>query len=98
MRAPRLAFLLLACTTAFASIPAAAQTPPGPDPATVQRFGKGWKYPQAGWTVVHIEGEPYERGVQHGRLLAEEIAGHLRCFAQMFSDKAPEDAYKTVRT
>ena len=24
------------------------------DPHTVQRWGAGWRYPQAGWTVVHI--------------------------------------------
>ena len=38
----------------------------GIDPNTVQRHGKGYRYNQAGWIVVHIEGEPYERGVQHG--------------------------------
>ena len=51
------------------------------DPRTVQRHGKGYRYYQAGWVVVHVEGEPYERGVQHGRLLAPEIAAHVRCFA-----------------
>src|SRR5262245_43163348 len=41
-----------------------------PDPQVVQRYGPAWKYPQAGWLVLHIEGTPYERGFQHGRLLA----------------------------
>src|SRR5258706_14952492 len=27
----------------------------------------------AGWIFVHIEGEPYDRGEQHGQLLANEI-------------------------
>ncbi|HEY3596106.1 MAG TPA: phospholipase, partial [Paraburkholderia sp.] len=27
----------------------------------------------AGWIFVHIEGEPYDRGEQHGQLLAAEI-------------------------
>ena len=38
-----------------------------PDPAAVQRYGPAYRFPQAGWTVLHIEGEPYERGEQHGR-------------------------------
>src|SRR3981081_4901055 len=69
-----------------------------PDPASVQRDGQGYRYPQAGWIVLHIEGEPYERGVQHGRLLAPEIAGHVRCFAAMQGPKAPAESWKLTRT
>jgi hypothetical protein len=68
------------------------------DAAQVLRWHKGYKYPQSGWTVVHLEGEPYERGVQHGRLLATEIAAHLRSFAQIINYKAPTETWKTVRT
>ncbi len=45
---------------------ASSAQPFRPDPASVERFGAGYRYPQAGWVVLHIEGEPYERGVQHG--------------------------------
>ncbi|MGH7169183.1 MAG: hypothetical protein ACRELG_02755, partial [Gemmataceae bacterium] len=69
-----------------------------PDPRSVQRYGPAYRYPQAGWIVLHIEGEPYQRGVQHGRLMAEEIAGHLRCFAAVQSPKAPADGWKATRT
>jgi hypothetical protein len=69
-----------------------------PDPRSVQRFGPAYRYPQAGWIVLHIEGEPYERGVQHGRLLAPEIAAHVRCFAAMQSPTAPADGWKHTRT
>jgi hypothetical protein len=69
-----------------------------PDPATVQRYGPAYRYPQAGWIVLHIEGEPYERGEQHGRLLAPEIAAHVRCFAAMQSAKSPSDGWKLTRT
>src|SRR5271166_1338139 len=69
-----------------------------PDPSTVQRWGPAYRYPQAGWIVLHIEGEPYERGVQHGRLLGPEIAAHVRCFAATQGHKAPEEAWKHVRT
>jgi hypothetical protein len=78
----------------------AAQTPPDfqPDPKSVQRYGPAYRYPQAGWIVLHIEGEPYERGYQHGRLMATEIAAHLRCGAASQNSKAPAEGWKQVRT
>jgi hypothetical protein len=69
-----------------------------PDPRTVQRYGPAYRYPQAGWVVLHIEGEPYDRGVQHGRLLAPEIAAHVRCFAATQGPKDPPAAWKQTRT
>ena len=68
-----------------------------PDPRSVQSYGPAYRYPQAGWIVMHIEGEPYERGVQHGRLLAAEIAAHVRCLAACAGPKAPAEAWKHVR-
>ena len=68
-----------------------------PDPYAVVRYGPAYRYPQAGWLVVHVEGRPYERGVQHGRLLAEEIAGHVRCYAACQGWKAPADAWRLTR-
>jgi hypothetical protein len=69
-----------------------------PDPKSVQRYGPAYRYPQAGWTVLHIEGAPYERGYQHGKLMPAEIAGHLRCLAAMQNSKAPAEGWKQVRT
>jgi hypothetical protein len=69
-----------------------------PDPKSVVRYGPAYRYPQAGWIVLHIEGEPYERGYQHGRLMASEVAGHLRCLAATQNSKAPADGWKQVRT
>ena len=69
-----------------------------PASASVMRWEKGCRYPQAGWIVLHIKGTPYERGVQHGRLMAPEIAGYLRCFALTLNDKAPNDNWRHVRT
>src|SRR5438876_7538887 len=68
------------------------------DARNVQRYGPAYRYSQAGWIVLHIEGEPYERGVQHGRLLAPEIAAHVRCFAAVQSPKAPTEGWKQLRT
>src|SRR5437773_9765016 len=69
-----------------------------PDPLSVQREGKGYRYPHAGWIVLHIEGEPYERGYQHGRLMAPEIAAFLRCAAAVQSPKAPSEGWKNTRS
>jgi hypothetical protein len=68
-----------------------------PDPKSVQRYGPAYRFPQAGWVVLHIEGEPYDRGYQHGKLMANEIAAHVRCFAQVLSPKAPEDGWRHTR-
>jgi len=92
---PTFLFLLLAFPAPALAQPSANFTP---DPAQVLRWDKGYRYPQSGWMVVHVEGEPYERGLQHGRLLAPEIAAHLRSFAQIINYKAPSESWKTVRT
>src|ERR1700680_3879563 len=62
-----------------------------PDPAAVQRYGPAYRFPQAGWTVLHIEGEPYERGYQHGRLMAPEIARYIPELATYRTIRAPRD-------
>jgi hypothetical protein len=69
-----------------------------PDPKSVLRHGPAYRYPQAGWVVLHIEGEPYERGYQHGKLMAPEIASYIRCFGTVLSSKAPEDGWRHART
>src|SRR5947209_1278122 len=69
-----------------------------PDPYAVQRYGPAYRYPQAGWIVLHIEGEPYQRGYQHGRLLAPEIAAYLKTYAAQQSPRAPADGWRHTRT
>ena len=59
-------------------------------------LGAGYRYPQAGWIVLHIEGEPYERGYQHGRLMAPEIARFVEALAAYRSPKAPGDAWRRL--
>src|SRR5512139_2053281 len=41
---------------------------------TVRWADRGFRTEQGGWILLHVEGEPYARGYQHGYLLAEEIA------------------------
>jgi len=52
----------------------------------VQTFGPAYRYPSGGWIYLHIEGAPYERGYQHGHLMAREIPEYLeRCAAELGS-------------
>jgi len=46
-------------------------------PETVRWFGPAFRYTDGGWTFVHIEGEPFDRGYQYGYLLATEIASYI---------------------
>src|SRR5208283_1054752 len=93
-----LMFSVLLLPTVVPSLVAAPSADFQPDPRSVQRQGAGYRYPQAGWIVLHIEGEPYERGYQHGHLLAPEIASYVRCFAGIQNSKATAEGWKTTRT
>ena len=68
-----------------------------PDPASVVRSGPGYRYPRAGWIVLHIEGAPYDRGYQHGQLLAAEIVDYISALADIKSQKGPADAWRDMR-
>ncbi len=67
------------------------------DPRAVQRWQSGWRHPQAGWTVVHIQGGPYERGLQHGHLLAHEIASYIDALSRYWGPEAPRQAWEHNR-
>ncbi len=47
------------------------------DISNAEKFGKGYRYNIQGWIYLHIEGDPHERGYQHGYLLANEIVDML---------------------
>src|SRR5262245_42150057 len=68
-----------------------------PDPKAVRRHGPGYRYPQAGWIVLHVEGKPYDRGFQQGTLMAPEIAAYVRCFAAQQGSNDPAGAWGHVR-
>src|SRR5689334_18289657 len=89
----------LHAATPFTGLPAASSsTPYVPDPASITREGPGYRYPQSGWIVLHTEGEPYDRGYQHGKLLAAEIVENLKSIATFRSPKAPAEAWRDMRT
>ncbi len=87
----RLSWLLLA------SFLPAQQHVPVPDPATVQRYGPAYRYPQDGWIMLHIEGKPYDRGFQHGHLLAEELTRMIRMLGNHRARGSAEDGWKNER-
>jgi hypothetical protein len=69
-----------------------------PPAATVRTFGPAYRYPSAGWIYLHIEGEPYERGYQHGYLMAREIPEYLeRCAAELGA-KSEAEGWDHLRT
>jgi hypothetical protein len=94
---------LLSCAAAMAATPAARPVPAtpksdfAPDPASVTREGPGYRYGQSGWIVVHIEGAPYDRGYQHGKLLAAEIVENIQKSATLRSSKSPSEGWHDMR-
>ena len=57
---------------------------PWPAPSAVTTYGPAYRYPVGGWIYLHIEGHPYERGYQHGYLMAKEIPQYMeRCAAEL---------------
>jgi len=47
------------------------------------KYEGGYRYNTQGWIYTHIEGEPYERGYQHGYLLSEEIVDMMNRWSNM---------------
>ena len=93
--------LLLLLPLSLFALPV-ADPPPAPAappaaPAGPTRYGPAVRSAQDGWVVLRVEGEPYERGYQHGRLLAKEIAAYIRMLSTELSVKAPADGWKAAR-
>jgi hypothetical protein len=64
----------------------------------VTTFGPAYRYPHGGWLYLHIEGKPYERGYQHGRLMADEIPGYLERCAADLDPVGKEKSWNLART
>ena len=67
-----------------------------PASEAVQTFGPAYRYPAAGWIYLHIEGQPYERGYQHGHLMSREIPEYLQRCAALLGSKDHWDHYRTT--
>jgi outer membrane protein assembly factor BamB len=69
------------------------------------QYGNGYRYNHQGWIYVHIEGTPYERGFQHGYLLAAEIQDMVNRWSHLihnypklkfFSQRLSKERYENV--
>lgn len=69
-----------------------------PAAAAVRTFGPAYRYPAAGWIYLHVEGAPYERGYQHGYLMAKEIPEYLTRCAIDLAGKAEDRSWNSYRT
>jgi hypothetical protein len=80
------------------SIDEASSAGEWPARASVTTFGPAYRYPTGGWIYLHIEGQPYERGYQHGHLMAKEIVQYMeRCAADLDS-KGKKQSWNLART
>jgi len=75
-------------------------SPEGTSPTRemVRTFGPAYRYPAAGWIYLHIEGKPYDRGYQHGYLMAAEIPEYLTRCAIELSGNADQHSWDSYRT
>ncbi len=64
---------------------------------TVRWAGKGFRYEEGGWTFLHIEGGPYERGWQHGQLMAQELAVFVEKLANLQDRTNPGAGWERQR-
>ncbi|OGS40964.1 MAG: hypothetical protein A3K77_07070 [Euryarchaeota archaeon RBG_13_31_8] len=72
---------------------------------SVRQYGNGYRYNIQGWIYLYIEGEPYERGFQHGYLLSEEIVDMINRWSSMihshpkinkFNKRISEEKYDKI--
>jgi hypothetical protein len=64
----------------------------------IRTFGPAYRYPAAGWIYLHIEGQPYDRGYQHGFLMAREIPEYLERCASDLGSKPDASGWGQFRT
>ncbi|MGI8746463.1 MAG: C45 family autoproteolytic acyltransferase/hydrolase [Bryobacteraceae bacterium] len=69
-----------------------------PARAAVKTFGPAYRYPTGGWIYLHIEGQPYERGYQHGHLMAKEIVQYMERSAADIDPQAKSASWNQDRT
>lgn len=67
-------------------------------PETVRWRGEGFRYEDRGWIVLHVEGEPYARGFQHGSLLADEMVAYISKLAIQENGKEPAAGWASLRS
>jgi outer membrane protein assembly factor BamB len=72
-----LVVLVVLLTSSFLSSSVLAGKTQIPSSEGADQYKEGFRYNIQGWIYLHIQGAPYERGYQHGYLLAAEIVDML---------------------
>ncbi len=80
------------------SIDEASSAGSRPASEAVRTFGPAYRYPAAGWIYLHIEGKPYDRGYQHGYLMAKEIPEYLERCAIELAGRSDSKTWNQFRT
>ena len=71
----------------------------------IRQYGNGYRYNIQGWIYLYIEGEPYDRGFQHGYLLSEEIVDMINRWSSLIhnhpkikkiNNRISEDKYDKI--
>ncbi|HUI65456.1 MAG TPA: hypothetical protein VL126_11485 [Bacteroidota bacterium] len=65
---------------------------------TVRWFGPAFRYTDCGWTFLHCEGKPYDRGYQIGSLMAKEIVAYMDKLAIREDAGSPASGWGNLRT
>ena len=60
--------------------------------------GPAFRYEDRGWIFVHVEGAPYARGRQFGKLVADEVAAYIQKLSIRRDAKDPALGWSTLRT
>jgi hypothetical protein len=63
----------------------------------IKWYGKAFRFEDKGWIFMHIEGEPYQRGVQHGYLAANEIKEFINKLAYKKNNPSPQAGWNDLR-
>ena len=74
MHVPVRRTIILLIVLAFLVVPCLSASDAPPGATALSQDQKGYRIDANGWVLVHIEGEPYERGYQYGYLIAPELA------------------------
>jgi hypothetical protein len=79
------------------SIDKASASGDWPVRAAVTAYGPAYRYPYGGWIYLHIEGQPYERGYQHGHLMAKEIVEYMRRSEAQLDSQGKKQSWDLAR-
>ena len=60
--------------------------------------GPAFRYEERGWIFVHVEGAPYARGRQFGKLVGDELAAYVQKLSIRRDAKDPAHGWAALRT